>query len=57
MPILGEIQGLETLGQVIRWAQDRTPRAEFVNVVVQDEYTHDVVVCVGEHLYAVFDTT
>ena len=52
-----EIEKPETLGQVLRWAQARTPRAEFVNVVVQDEYTHDVIVRVAERLYAVFDAT
>jgi hypothetical protein len=52
-----EIQAFETLGQVLRWALGRTPPAEFTNVVVQDEYTHDVIVRVEHDLYAVFDTT
>jgi hypothetical protein len=55
--MLQELRTLETLGQVLRWAQSRSPRAEFVNVVVQDEYTHDVVVWIDGPLHAVFDAT
>jgi hypothetical protein len=55
--ITAELQALETLGQVIRWALDQSPRAELVDVVVQDEFTHDVVVRVSGDLYAVFDTS
>ena len=33
------------------------PRAEFVDVVVQDEYTHDVIVRISDQLYAVFAAT
>jgi hypothetical protein len=52
-----ELEMLETLGQVLHWAQARSPRAEFVNVVIQDEYTHDIVIRVGDRIYAVFDAT
>ncbi|MEA2633048.1 MAG: hypothetical protein QOE66_3267 [Chloroflexota bacterium] len=55
--IAREIEALETLGQAVRWALARTPRAEFSHVVVQDEYTHDVIVRVDDDLFAVFDTT
>jgi hypothetical protein len=55
--LLRELETLETLGQVLRWTLDRRPRAEFVNVVVQDEYTHDVVVRVAEDVFAVFDAS
>jgi hypothetical protein len=55
--IARQVASMETLGAVIRWATARSPRAEFVNVVVQDEYTHDVVVRVAADLFAVFDTT
>jgi hypothetical protein len=55
--IAREIEALETLGQAVRWALARTPRAEFSRVVVQDEYTHDVIVRVDDDLFAVFDTT
>jgi hypothetical protein len=54
---LAEIQAIESLGVAIRWALAQTPRAEFVDVVVQDEYTHDVIVRVDDALYVVFGTT
>jgi hypothetical protein len=53
----GEVQPIQTLGQAIRWALAKTPRAEFVQVVTQDEYTLDVIVRVTPHLFVVFDTT
>lgn len=55
--VLLELEGLTSLAGVIRWAVGRTPPAEFVDVVVQDEFTHDVVVRVAEDLFFVFDTT
>ena len=55
--LVGEVQDLEGLGGVIRWALARSPRAEFVDVVIQDEFTHDVVVHVNPAAYLVFDTT
>ncbi len=55
--ILGEVRELSTLDGVIRWAHARTPAAEFVDVVVQDEFTHDVVVRAGSHVFLAFDTT
>ena len=51
-----ELQPLRSLEQVVRWASSRTPSSEVADVVVQDEYTHDVVIpWAGVHL--VFDTT
>ena len=35
----------------------REPRAEFVDVIVQDEFHHDVIVRVTDHVYAVFETS
>jgi hypothetical protein len=55
--ILAEVRAFESLGPVIRWALAQTPPAEFVDVVIQDEFTHDVVVRVGADLYLVFGTT
>ena len=52
-----EVQELATLDGVIRWALTRTPCAEFREVIVQDEFTHDVVVRVSESVFLVFDTT
>jgi len=56
-PLQEEVLPVQTLGQAIRWALARTPRAEFVSVVAQDEYTLDVIVKVTPHLFVVFDTT
>ncbi len=56
-PLQEEVLPIQTLDQAIRWALARTPRAEFVNVVAQDEYTLDVIVRVTPHLFVVFDTT
>ena len=35
----------------------RSPRAEFVNVIVQDEFHHDVIVRVSDRVFAVFETS
>jgi hypothetical protein len=56
-PILGEVESIQTLGEAIRWAMARSPRPEFVDAIIQDEYTHDVVVRVDSGLFVVFDTT
>ena len=51
-----EVAPLRTLEQVVRWAFSRSPPSEVADVVVQDEFTHDVVIpWHGVHL--VFDTT
>ena len=55
--IVSQLETLETLGQVLRWNLAQSPRAEFVNVVVQDEYTHDVIVRISDHLFAVYAAT
>ena len=56
-PLQEEVLPIETLGQAIQWALARTPHAEFVNVVAQDEYTLDVIVRVTPRVFVVFDTT
>ena len=51
-----EVRPLHSLEQVVRWVFSRTPPSEVADVVVQDEFTHDVVFpWRGVHL--VFDTT
>jgi hypothetical protein len=55
--VFAEVQGLATLQQVLRWSLAREPRAEFLDVIVQDEFHHDVIVRVKEHVFAVFETT
>jgi hypothetical protein len=39
-----ELRGQQTLADVIRWGLAQVPQAVVVDVVVQDEYTHDVLV-------------
>lgn len=55
--VLAEVQDLATLQQVLRWSLAREPRAEFLDVVVQDEFHHDVIVRIEENGFAVFETT
>jgi hypothetical protein len=52
-----EIARLPTLAEVLRWARSGSPPREVAAVVVQDEYTHDVVLSWRDGLYLVFDTT
>ena len=47
----------KTLEEVVRWSLAATPPRLIQSVVVQDEYTHDVVVPGGSGLYLVYDTT
>ena len=47
----------KTLEDVVRWGLSRTPPRLVERVVVQDEYTHDVVVRWGDGVYLVYDTT
>ncbi len=56
-PILHEVKPIRTMSAALRWAQSRTPRAVFVNVVTQDEFTSDVIVRAGASVFVVFDTT
>lgn len=55
--LLNELQQLATLKSVLSWSSRQEPRAEFVDVVVQDEFHHDVVVRVTDRVYAVFETS
>jgi hypothetical protein len=47
----------KTLEDVVRWGLMSDPRRMVEEVVVQDEYTHDVVMPYADGLYLVFDTT
>jgi hypothetical protein len=47
----------KTLEDVVRWGLMGNPRRMIEEVVVQDEYTHDVVMPYADGLYLVFDTT
>ncbi|HEV7766172.1 MAG TPA: hypothetical protein VGQ76_14300 [Thermoanaerobaculia bacterium] len=52
-----ETSSLETLEQVFRWGLARSPRVLPGDVVMQDEYTHDVIFTAPDGSTLVFDTT
>ena len=47
----------QTLEEVVRWGLAHQPPRMIVSVVVQDEYTHDVVLRYADGVYLVYDTT
>lgn len=55
--LLAELQPLPTLKSVLNWCLAQEPRAEFIDVVIQDEFHHDVIVRVRDRVFAVFETT
>jgi hypothetical protein len=55
--ILSEVGSFRTLEQAMLWAFARTPPGELLNVVTQDEFTHDVVIRESQETLLVFDTT
>ncbi len=51
-----ELDGLSILQEVLRWGFSQSPPSDVASVVIQDEFTHDVVLP-WRHVYLVFDTT
>ncbi len=51
-----DVAPLGTLQDVVQWGFSHTPPRDVTNVVVQDEYCHDVVLPWRDGLYLVFDT-
>ena len=52
-----ELATLPTLADVLAWARGRQPPMSILDIVTQDEYTHDVVVSSGsDEIYLAFDT-
>lgn len=51
------VQRHQTLADVLAWTRSVDPPAKVVDVVTQDEYTHDVVVEAPGQPYLAFDTT
>jgi hypothetical protein len=51
-----ELEPLTILQDVIRWGFAQTPPSDVLDVVIQDEFTHDVVLS-WRHIFLVFDTT
>ncbi len=54
--LAGLVTRLDTLEEVLRWGFVQRPPSEVLEVVVQDEFTHDVIVTAGPAFLA-FDTT
>ena len=57
----GELSGQENLQDLMKWALSH-PKGLFIpsvvaNVIVQDEFTHDVIVPYRDGLVLVYDTT
>jgi hypothetical protein len=55
--ILDEVRDFGSLRQIIEWALRQEPKAEFIAVIVQDEFHHDVIVRVTASLFTVFETS
>jgi hypothetical protein len=51
-----ELKGLTILQDVIRWGFSQKPPSNVADVVIQDEFTHDVVLP-WRGVFLVFDTT
>ena len=52
-----ELRRHATLQDVLDWCRSRVPPRDLASVVVQDEFTHDVVLALDGGLFAVYDTT
>jgi hypothetical protein len=55
--IVASARSHRTLEDVVRWGIAHRPPWTVDDVVVQDEFTHDVVVRCRDDLYLVYDTT
>ena len=55
--LLRELERLGSLHALIRWGLDHDPPLVVADVVIQDEYTHDVVIPYRGDRFLVFDTT
>ena len=51
-----ELASLWSLQDVVRWGFAQNPSYTVVEVVIQDEFTHDVVMDTGD-VFLVFDST
>jgi hypothetical protein len=55
--LLQEASQLQTLDHAFRWALASSPRLLPHDVVIQDEYTHDVMFRADDGTFVVFDAT
>ncbi|MDB4906269.1 MAG: hypothetical protein JWO05_1053 [Gemmatimonadetes bacterium] len=46
-----------TLADVLQWGREQSPTRDVVEIVTQDEYTHDVVIPFEAGHFLVFDAT
>jgi hypothetical protein len=53
---VGSATQLDTLEDVLHWGYAQQPPCDVLQVIVQDEFTHDVIVRVPS-AYLCFDTT
>lgn len=52
------LRAMKTLHELLRWGFEQTPKLEVVDVVIQDEYSHDLIAKLGDQAsYYAFDTT
>ncbi len=51
-----ELASLWSLQDLVRWGFAQSPSYLVIDVIVQDEFTHDVVMNAGD-IYLVFDST
>jgi hypothetical protein len=54
---LATVSQFHTLDAALKWALRQTPRFTPEDAVIQDEYTHDVIVRAPDGSYLVFDAT
>jgi len=55
--ISARVADQDTLGAVVRGCAAQQPPQLIVEVVTQDEYTHDIVIRCPDERYLVYDTT
>jgi hypothetical protein len=51
------VRSQKTLEDVVRWGLLTKPPRLVADIIVQDEYTHDVVMPFRDGIYLVYDTT
>jgi hypothetical protein len=55
--LIAEARTLQSLDEAMRWDLSHDARITPEDVVVQDEYTHDVLFRTADDTYLVFDTS
>lgn len=52
-----EVMGLGSLQEIVRWGFSQAPPQDVAAVIVQDEFSHDVVLPWRDGIFLAFDTT